>query len=343
MERIDVLDRKSLVSICIPTYNRPDLLREALESCFTQTYQDYEIVIGDDSKNDLSLRLVEKFQIRYPKKIRYFRNVPSLGQAGNVNSLFENANGYRLVLIHDDDLLLPNALQDLSDCWIQKPTLTAAFGKQYEMSADGKIFLSRPSERYRMYGKIKSKAGLLKVPAEAGLLQMFPNNGFMVTTREARRIGYRSHELVGDACDYDFGLRLCLDAREVYFLDAFVSTYRFTEEAINKQAKPNPDVYKMLTEAKIPSDARPAYLEAMKFFAPRAVVECTQTGQGLFALRILFSKNYPPGERFSLKFLFYCLLVVIALSVGTRGVEFIFMIRKKFTQTEENIAASDSI
>ena len=43
-------------------------------------------------------------------KQSYLRNESSLGQAGNVNQLFARARGERLVLMHDDDFLLPGAL-----------------------------------------------------------------------------------------------------------------------------------------------------------------------------------------------------------------------------------------
>ena len=40
------------VSICIPTYNRKNYLKETLESVFAQTYKDYEVVIVDDGSTD---------------------------------------------------------------------------------------------------------------------------------------------------------------------------------------------------------------------------------------------------------------------------------------------------
>lgn len=41
-----------VVSICIPTYNRKDYLKETLTSVFAQTYKDYEVVIVDDGSTD---------------------------------------------------------------------------------------------------------------------------------------------------------------------------------------------------------------------------------------------------------------------------------------------------
>ena len=45
---------KPSISICIPTYQRPKFIQEALYSVFKQTLQPLEIVIGDDSRDDLT-------------------------------------------------------------------------------------------------------------------------------------------------------------------------------------------------------------------------------------------------------------------------------------------------
>ena len=77
------------ISICIPTYNRPDLLTLALESCFKQTLLPNEILIGDDSINNETEILINEI-IKNNKTniiIRYFHNKPSLGQFRNVHNL----------------------------------------------------------------------------------------------------------------------------------------------------------------------------------------------------------------------------------------------------------------
>jgi len=39
-------------SIIIPTYNRADSVSHTLESCFSQTFEDFEIVVVDDGSKD---------------------------------------------------------------------------------------------------------------------------------------------------------------------------------------------------------------------------------------------------------------------------------------------------
>ena len=49
---------QSSISVCIPTYHRPKFLQEALYSVFAQTLQPIEIVIGDDSHDNITENLV---------------------------------------------------------------------------------------------------------------------------------------------------------------------------------------------------------------------------------------------------------------------------------------------
>ena len=50
----------STISILIPTYNRLDVLINALDSVYEQTILPNEIIIGDDSTNDLTEKYIEK-------------------------------------------------------------------------------------------------------------------------------------------------------------------------------------------------------------------------------------------------------------------------------------------
>ena len=81
----------SLVSVCIPTCNRPQLLREAIVSCLKQTYRPLELLIGDDSQNDASADVINAIKAESAVALRYQRNHLHLGQAGNVNKLFQRA------------------------------------------------------------------------------------------------------------------------------------------------------------------------------------------------------------------------------------------------------------
>ncbi|HWT39192.1 MAG TPA: glycosyltransferase family 2 protein, partial [Paraburkholderia sp.] len=124
------------VSICVPTYNRPELLVECLDSCLAQTHTNIEILIGDDSNDTRTQQLIAT-RYAHDARIRYVRNEPSLGQARNVASLFARATGDRIALIHDDDYFTNDGIESLLALWQQHPQLEVAFADQYEVDAQG--------------------------------------------------------------------------------------------------------------------------------------------------------------------------------------------------------------
>lgn len=93
-----------LVSILIPTYNRPEYFKIALESVINQTYKNIEIVIGDDSTNNDTEELIKTEYINKYDNIRYYHNAENLGQFNNDLKLMELANGEYINFLMDDDL-----------------------------------------------------------------------------------------------------------------------------------------------------------------------------------------------------------------------------------------------
>jgi len=98
------------VSVCIPTYNRKDYLKEALESVFAQTYKDYEVVIVDDGSTDGTEDMLK--DTGYDVRCYWIEHI---GQAAARNKLIELAHGEYITFLDSDDLLFPDAVQKLMD------------------------------------------------------------------------------------------------------------------------------------------------------------------------------------------------------------------------------------
>jgi glycosyltransferase involved in cell wall biosynthesis len=293
---------ETLISICIPTYKRPDLLRAALDSCAAQTWTALEVVLGDDSPDDATEAMVaafaEQHRERFPILYRHHR--PSLGQNGNVNDLFARATGSRLLLLHDDDVLLPDAVERLAGLWALCPTLDAAFGKQLLIENDGSAVAAGRSEQLNEgYHRTAANAGRQPIPVVAGLRRMFPNDGFLVTSALARQIGYRSMEEVGHACDTDFGMRLCAAARDVWFLDAYTLKYRISTVAISKTSIVTPYTYDMLTALPVPPAAQPMLDAARREIAGSAISGFARLGKPRRAMELFLSPDFPMRQRLS--------------------------------------------
>ena len=189
------------VVICIPTYKRPDLLKVAVDSCLAQTFQDFEIVISDDSPDTRTEEMVRNISSEY--RIRYVHNVPGLGQANNVNQLFSLAACEFLVLLHDDNFLMPSALEDLIKPLEENPTVVASFGKDYLATNEGVILESESELTNQRYSKTDDRADRVQRSAWSVLAAQFPPDGYMVRTAAARKTLYRDDPEIGEACDGD--------------------------------------------------------------------------------------------------------------------------------------------
>jgi glycosyltransferase involved in cell wall biosynthesis len=94
------------VSVIIPTYNRADLVTQAIDSVLQQTYQDFELIVVDDGSTDDTESIVRA----YGDRVLYVRTQNGgTGHARNVG--MEHASGRYLTFLDSDDLLYPYALE----------------------------------------------------------------------------------------------------------------------------------------------------------------------------------------------------------------------------------------
>jgi glycosyltransferase involved in cell wall biosynthesis len=113
----NIPDFKPTVSIMIPTYRRPALLEEAIESALNQmTEVPFEVVVVDNESDDREVAaqveaVIKKFT---GKNIRYFRNSQNIGMFGNWNRCIELARGKYISILNDDDLLSPEFIEKSS-------------------------------------------------------------------------------------------------------------------------------------------------------------------------------------------------------------------------------------
>lgn len=96
-----------LVTVCIPTYNRAQLLRQTIQSVRNQTFSDWTLVISDDASNDNTAEVVHGFG---DARIRYHRQSHNLGVAANLQAVTALADTEFVALISDDDIYLPDHL-----------------------------------------------------------------------------------------------------------------------------------------------------------------------------------------------------------------------------------------
>ncbi len=122
-----------LVSICIPTYNRPELLQRAVRSCLAQTLGDFEIIITDNSDTNASREVVARLA---DSRISYFKNESNIGPWANGNRVADLASGKYIKFLMDDDLLKPECLARMVEALERQPSAGIAMAPMDIIDAD---------------------------------------------------------------------------------------------------------------------------------------------------------------------------------------------------------------
>ena len=110
-----------LVSILIPTYNQPKYFEKALKSALEQDYKNIEIIIGDDSTNNETKKLMERSYLKQYPQIRYFFHGKPLGGDGmkNVEFILNHADGDYISFLFHDDIYYPMKISRMMACYVE--------------------------------------------------------------------------------------------------------------------------------------------------------------------------------------------------------------------------------
>ena len=152
---------KPLVSVAMPTFNRPEYLRHALEGVVTQTYANLEILVGDNGNSSITRELVESFN---DPRITYIGREKNLGMALNVLSLFKQGRGDYFCVLADDDFWGEDFIAKLVTALEQHPKAGMAFCDYFVVDGKSEVQLDASEDDTRKWGRDQLEPGL-HVPA----------------------------------------------------------------------------------------------------------------------------------------------------------------------------------
>ena len=165
--RFKINTQEALVSVIIPTYNRPSYLKAAIESAVKQTYQNLEIIVSDDCSTEGPQEMVESFQ---DPRIRFRRNEKNLGMFLNTINTFKEAQGKYVASLNDDDMWNEDFLEKLVPPLEANPDFALAFCDHYIVDENGKINYQATEENTRHWKRNQLKEGLYLPFYEIGLV-----------------------------------------------------------------------------------------------------------------------------------------------------------------------------
>ena len=104
------------ISVCIPAYNRHEVLVPLLDSILTQNYDSFEVVLCEDKspQRDKIRAIVDEYIPLHPGRIKYYENPENLGYDANLRNLIEKASGEYCFFMGNDDLMCPKALSTVA-------------------------------------------------------------------------------------------------------------------------------------------------------------------------------------------------------------------------------------
>lgn len=102
------------ISICIPSFNRPEQLERLINSIELENLKiDYEILIGEDNSPSRKqiVKIIESRICRYNNHIRLLLNEKNLGYDGNLRNLIRQAKGDFIIFMGDDDVFIKGKIR----------------------------------------------------------------------------------------------------------------------------------------------------------------------------------------------------------------------------------------
>ena len=203
-----------VVSVIIPTHNRPQLLQRAIKSVVSQTYQGIELIVIDDASQD-KIKLPSNYNSLLDVQI--IRNDKSLGPSVARNIGIDVAKGEYISFLDDDDEYFPekirSAIETLNNeddyCrFVYGDTLVIEEDRQYSLVDSVGISRSQNWSDNKFAALVKNN--------------WIHANSFVVEIDLARRKKFDPKALARD--DWNFALR-CLQESSAIFIDQVVATW----------------------------------------------------------------------------------------------------------------------
>lgn len=151
-----------LVSIGVPTFNRPAELKRVLGQLINQTYENVEIIVLDNCSTLPEVEQVAREFTRQYSNIKYFRNTENLGVLKNTAELRKYASGQYFCWVSDDDWRAPEFVDILVAELENNPNVDFAFCDYYEVDEEGSRAVGYPQSHLEVFKPFQSRFRLVR-------------------------------------------------------------------------------------------------------------------------------------------------------------------------------------
>jgi glycosyltransferase involved in cell wall biosynthesis len=153
---------KKIVSVGIPTYNRPDLLKRALEIITGQTYQNLEIIVSDNASSDPRVKdIIDEF-LKKDQRISYYKQSKNIGVLANAEFVLQKSRGDYFAWMSDDDWRSPEFIELLVEQLEIQPEVNFAFCEYHEVYSDGERASGYPKSHLKVFKPFQNNSRLIR-------------------------------------------------------------------------------------------------------------------------------------------------------------------------------------
>lgn len=149
------------VSIIIPTFRRPALLKRALKSALEQTYSNCKVQIYDNASGDETAEVVAEFAKNDPR-VSYHCHAENIGMLGNYQYAFSKIDTPYFSFLSDDDILFPWYLETVLEGFKQYPEAAFSASSALIISNDAQV-QAVPLSRWSREGVYNPPSGFLEM------------------------------------------------------------------------------------------------------------------------------------------------------------------------------------
>jgi glycosyltransferase involved in cell wall biosynthesis len=234
-----------MITICIPTRNRPQYLLKAIESVFHAFPDvDVDVIIGDNGDAVETARLLAESGLP-SGKIQHLVNPPGSSYVENLRRLVAAADQQWLSILHDDDFFIEEPGRVIGPI-LSEEQADFVFSDHFVADEAGNLLLERSEEFSELYGRASFAEGPVIDIADAFVGQKICLDGFFVRTQVAKAAPVSSkYRVYADSlwvADMLAGSNLC------WFLKPRLFAYRVGHASLTSTLESTEEMYSMLSD-----------------------------------------------------------------------------------------------
>lgn len=186
-----MLSGDELVTVAIPVYNGSKYLEQAVKSIIQQTFPIENIIIVDDASNDNIDEVIKCIREKFnPINIKYYRNEKNIGYPSNWNLCFKYCTTKYLIILHQDDLLLPVTIEKQFKFFEKYEDVALVGGLEDVIDEIGKIIKKNNNKENIIF----QKGQIFEFVTQTG--SYIPCSSVMFDMEKVKKVGYFDEDVI---------------------------------------------------------------------------------------------------------------------------------------------------